>query len=53
MLSMDKDTVLGIVIIIITLSFNTFLIFYSKKMIEKISGMKRTTVRDIFKELHG
>lgn len=50
---MDKNLVLGIVIIIAALSFNTFLVFYSRHLIERISRMKHTTVRDIMKELHG
>ena len=50
---MDKNLVLGIIIIVITVSFNAFLVFYSRHLIERISRMKHTTVRDIMKELHG
>ncbi|MCD6123110.1 MAG: hypothetical protein J7K04_14835 [Spirochaetales bacterium] len=50
---MDKNLVFGIVIIISVISFNSFLVFYSRHLIEKISKMNHTTVRDIMKELHG
>lgn len=48
---METDTILGVAVIVLSLSFTTYLILYSRKSIDKISDKNLTNVRQIMKEL--
>mgnify|MGYP001369199428 CR=1 FL=1 len=49
---MERDILLGILLIVSGLSCMTYLILWSRKMIERIAERHLTSVRDIVKELH-
>ncbi len=49
---MDKDTILGIILICGSLSLITYLTVWTKATIERIDKKNLTTAREILKDLH-
>ena len=49
---MDRDVILGCIVIIFVLIFMTYLVFKSKRIIEFISREKNLSLREIVKKLH-
>ncbi|GEM_PF-3447435 len=49
---MDRDTIVGLILISATIIFNTSIIIYSRNLIERISRMKNPTALDIQKGNH-
>jgi hypothetical protein len=47
------DIIIGVVVIVFCLGASSVLVFYSRRQIEKISRMNRTTYRDIMQNRHG
>jgi hypothetical protein len=47
------DIIIGAVVIVFCLGAVSALVFYSRRQIDKISRMKRTTYRDIMQNRHG
>jgi len=47
------DIIIGAVAIVFCLGASSAFVFYSRRQIEKISRMKRSTYRDIMKNRHG
>ena len=50
---MDKDILLGSIIIGLSLSFITYLTFWSRRMINRIADKNLRNVRKILKDIHG
>ncbi|MBN1482793.1 hypothetical protein JXA70_21145 [candidate division KSB1 bacterium] len=48
---MDINLIIGVAIIVVSLGFTTYLTFYSRKSIDKITDKNLTNVRQIMKEL--
>ncbi len=48
-----SDIIIGAVIIVFCLGASTGLVFYSRRLIEKISRLKSSTYRDILQDRHG
>ena len=48
---MDKDIIIGTTIIILGLSFLTYLVWWSKRTIELIANKRLASAREITKEL--
>ncbi len=47
------DIIIGVVVIVFCLGAVSAFVFYSRRQIEKISRMNRTTYRDIMQNRHG
>jgi len=47
------DTVVGVIIIVFCMTAVTVLVVYSRRRIERIGRMKRTTYRDIIGDRRG
>ena len=49
---MDRDIILGGIIIFLGLGFITYLTIWSRRTIERIANKKLNSIREIIKELH-
>jgi hypothetical protein len=51
---MDRDIILGIIIIVCGLCFISYLIFWSRRTINRIANKRLSSIREIVKEFrHG
>ncbi len=48
---MDKNTIIGIVVILLALSVLTYLLLWSKRIIDRIADKQLGSIRDILKDL--
>lgn len=49
---MDRDIILGIIIIVGGLCFISYLIFWSRRTIDRIASKRLSSIREIVKEFH-
>ena len=47
------DIIIGVAIILFCLVASSVFVFYSRRQINRISGMKQSTYRDIMQSKHG
>ncbi|MGA1868282.1 MAG: hypothetical protein ACMUJM_07020 [bacterium] len=50
---MDKDAIVGTIIIGVGLAFITYLTFWSRRVIDRIADKNLRGVRKILKDIHG
>lgn len=48
---MDKNTIIGVVVILLALSTLTYLFLWSKRIIDRIADKQLGSIRDILKDL--
>ena len=49
---MERDIILGMIIIFVGLGFMTYLIWWSRRMVDRIAGKHLSSIREIVKELN-
>jgi len=49
---MDKDIIIGCILIICSLGFISYIVFWSRRTIDFIARKKMTSLREIVKVLH-
>ena len=50
---MNKDIIIGCIILILTLGFIAYIVIRSRRIIEKIKEKKLRSAREIIKEING
>lgn len=49
---MDRDSLLGCIIVVVALISITYLVFWSRNTIERIARKRLSSVREILEDLH-
>ena len=49
---MDRDSLIGCVIVVVALSAISYLVLWSRRMIDRIARKRLSSVRDILEDLH-